>query len=155
MRDFDITADYNRDSFGRFLYDFLPDDFESESEETFYDFKNIEEGFKLGTCKSLDLDIFEFRTKSKFDPRVTLTREVVSCMKKYSYNPNALVAFYTPESHSWRLSLITTDYEFVNGKIKTEHSNPRRFSFKLGAECKTHTPTAMLFEKGNACAVLK
>lgn len=144
---FDVSQDYNRKSFESFLYDFLPDDFEQENEEVFFDFKNIEEGSKLGSCDSLDLDIFEFSTKSNRDPRVTLTKEVVSCMKKYGYKPNALVAFYSKESHSWRLSLITTDYSIENGKIKTEHSNPRRFSFKLGKDCKRHTPESMLSKK--------
>ena len=148
MMFFDLAQDYNRENFNDFLSDFLPDDFESDSNEVFYTFKNIKNGFKLGTCKSLDLDIFEFCTNSNRDPRVTLTREVVSCMKKYSYAPNALVIFYTDDSHSWRLSLITTDYTFDNGMIKTDHSNPRRFSFKLGAGCKKHTPEQMLFKKG-------
>ena len=151
MKVFDLTTDYSREDFADFLSDFLPDDFESQDEEVFYNFTNIEEGYKLGTCKSLDLDIFEFRTKSSRDPRVTLTREVVSCMKKFSYNPNVLAVFYSDESHSWRLSLITTDYSVENGKIKTEHSNPRRFSFKLGEDCKAHTPEEMLFKKGQVC----
>lgn len=148
MKEFDISKDYDRESFETFAVDFLPDDFECESEEVYFDFKNIEQGFKLGTCKSLDLDAFEFRTKSNRDPRVTLTKEVVSCMKKYGSNPNALAVFYAKESHSWRLSLITTDYTIEKGKIKTEHSNPRRFSFKLGKDCKRHTPTVSLIKKG-------
>ena len=147
MATFDITQDYNRGNFESFLFDFLPDDYAQENDEVYFDFKNIEEGVKLGSCDSLDLDIFEFRTKSNRDPRVTLTKEVVLCMKKYGYKPNALVAFYFGGSHSWRLSLITTDYFIENGKIKTEHSNPRRFSFLLGDGCKRHTPEQMLFEK--------
>ena len=148
MKMFDVSQDYDRKNFEDFLYDFLPDDFEGETEDVYFDFKNIEEGVHLGSCGSLDLDIFEFRTKSTKDPRVTLTKEVVSCMKKYAYKPNALVSFYSSESHSWRLSLITTDYSKENGRLKTEHSNPRRFSFKLGKDCKAHTPEQMLFEKG-------
>ena len=147
MKTFDVSQDYNRENFESFLYDFLPDDYEQENDEVYFDFKNIEEGSKLGSCDSLDLDIFEFCTKSNRDPRVTLTKEVVSCMKKYGYKPNALVAFYSKESHSWRLSLITTDYSIENGKLKTEHSNPRRFSFKLGKDCKRHTPETMLSKK--------
>ena len=147
MRTFDVTYDYNRETFSSFLYDFLPDDFEPKEEEVFFDFKNIERGFKLGTCKSLNLDVFEFKTRPNRDARVTLTREAVTCMKKFG-NPNALVAFYSSKSHNWRFSLITTDYTIEKGKIKTEYSNPKRFSFKLGYEAKAHTPTVMLFNKG-------
>ena len=62
MKEFDVTKDYNREDFVEFLTDFLPEDFEQEEEQTFFDFINIEEGFKLGTSAKLDLDIFEFRT---------------------------------------------------------------------------------------------
>ena len=151
MKTFEVTQDYNREDFLAFLSDFLPEDYIQEEEQTFYDYTNIEDGYKLGTCDSLDLDVFEFLTKSERDPRVTLTREVVSFMKKYGSNQNALVVFYSNESHNWRLSLITTDYEVVNGKVKPLYSNPRRFSFRLGGECKAHTPQTMLFKKGQIC----
>lgn len=148
MKTFDVSKDYERDSFTEFLTDFLPDDFESAQEPIYYEFTNIEEGLNLGKSDCLDLEIFEFQTKSNRDPRVTLTREVVNYMKTYSDKPNALVVFYSKDSHHWRLSLITTDYEIVNKKVKPLFSNPRRFSFKLGSECKAHTPTTMLFQKG-------
>ncbi len=151
MKTFDVTQDYNREDFLEFLSDFLPEDYTMEEEQSYYEYINIEEGYKLGTCDSLDLDVFEFRTKSNRDPRVTLTREVVSFMKKYGSNQNALVVFYSNDSHNWRFSLITTDYEIINGKIKPLYSNPRRFSFRLGGECKAHTPNVMLFKKGQIC----
>ncbi|MBO7638107.1 MAG: N-6 DNA methylase, partial [Treponema sp.] len=148
MKTFEVTKDYTPETFSDFLYDFLPEDYAPKKQQAYFDYTNIEEGYKLGTCKSLNLDVYEFRTKSKRDPRVTLTREVVSLMKKYGYNQNALVVFYSKKSHNWRLSLITTDYEVVNDKVKPLYSNPRRFSFRLGAECKAHTPQTMLFKKG-------
>ena len=155
MKEFDVSKDYDRESFESFVSEFLPDDYLSDDEDLYFDFKNIECGYRLGTCKSLDLDVFEFRTKSNRDPRVTLTKEVVSCMKKYSSNPNALAVFYAKESRSWRLSLITTDYTIEKGKIKTEHSNPRRFSFKLGKDCKRHTPESMLSKRVTTLEDLK
>lgn len=148
MKTFEVTQDYDPKTFADFIYDFLPEDYSPKKQQAYFDYTNIEEGYKLGTCKSLSLDVYEFRTKSKRDPRITLTREVVSLMKKYGCNQNALVVFYSNESHNWRLSLITTDYEIVNDKVKPLYSNPRRFSFRLGAECKAHTPQTMLFKKG-------
>ena len=148
VRGFDITKNYNREEMLDFLRDFLPDDFEQIEEQTFFEFTNIEEGYKLGFSDSLNLDVYEFRTRSNRDPRVTLTKEVVSCIKNYGYNPNALAIFYSLESNSWRFSLITTDYSFEDGKLKRTYSNPRRFSFKLGKDCKRHTPEQMLFSKG-------
>lgn len=155
MKTFDVSKDYKREDFTEFLTDFLPDDFEPVEEETYFEYTNIEKGYKLGTSESLNLDVFEFRTKSNRDPRVTLTKEVVSCMKKYGYNQNALVVFYSTESHNWRLSLITSDYEVVNGKVRPLYSNPRRFSFKLGEGCKKHTPESMLSKKVTSFEDLK
>lgn len=155
MNTFALDKDYNRDDFVSFLPDFLPDDFESTEEELYFDYTNIEKGFKLGSSDCINLDVFEFQTKSKRDPCVTLTKEVVSFMKRYSSNQNALVVFFSENSHNWRLSLITTDYEIINGKINRLYSNPRRFSFKLGEDGKTHTPTTQLFKKGRLENVLK
>lgn len=150
-----ITQSYERDNFQDFLRnDFLTDNFTPCEEEIFFDFKNIKQGYKLGEDKTLDLDVFEFETISEFDPRVTLTREVAKLMKKYGACPNALVAFYNSNKNTWRLSLITTDYINENGKIKTEYSNPRRFSFVLGEHCKAHTPEQMLISKGQVQDVL-
>ena len=150
MTTFDLTKEYNRDDFLEYLTDFLPDDFEQKTEQVYADYKTINTGIKIGTCNSLDLVAFEFETKlnSESDPRVSLTREVCSVMKNKEASPNALVIFYSKQSQKFRLSLITTDYVIENNKVKTEYSNPRRFSFKLGKDCKTHTPAQMLFEKG-------
>ena len=155
MKTFDVSKNYSRENFREFLTDFLPDDFEPTEEETFFEYTNIEEGYKLGTSESLNLDVFEFRTKGDHDPRVTLTKEVVSCMKKYGFNQNVLAVFYSANSHAWRLSLITSDYEFVNGKVKPLYSNPKRFSFKLGEGCKKHTPESMLSKKVTSFEDLK
>ena len=148
MKNFDLTKKYERKIFTDFLSDFLPDDFEAETEEIYFDYTNIEEGIKLGSSESLSLEVFEFRTKGNRDPRISLTKEVVSLMKKLSYMQNALVIFYSDESKNYRLSLITSDFELINGKIKALYSNPKRFSFRLGDGCKSHTPSVMLFEKG-------
>lgn len=152
---FDVEQNYSRENFNNFLFNFLPDDFEPKQTETSFDFKYITNAFKLGSSNSLNLDVFEFETKSKRDPRVTLTREVVSCMKKYGYKQNALVVFYSKHSPQWRLSLITTDYEAENEKVKSVYSNPKRFSFMLGEGCKKHTPETMLSKKVTNLADLK
>ncbi len=154
MEKLDVTKNYNRENFESFLYDFLPEDFEQETNQIFSDFKNIEDAFMLGTCKSLDLDVYEFKIKRNCDARVTLTNEAVSCMKKYG-NPNCLAVFYSDESNDWRFSLITTEYSIENGRIKTKHSNPKRFSFLLGKNCKRHTPETMLSKSVGTIEELK
>ena len=148
MKTFNVQAAYNRNDFKRFLQDFLTEDFVPNEEELYFDFKNIAKGYNLGEANDLDLSVFEFIVNSSHDPRVTITKEVVALMKKYDSKSNALVAFYYPNSDQWRLSLITTDVEIKNGKISYLYSNPHRYSFLLGKDCKKHTPETMLFSKG-------
>ena len=148
MKTFNIQAAYNRNDFKRFLQDFLTEDFIPNEEELDFNFKNIAKGYNLGKADDMDLSAFEFIVNSSHDPRVTITKEVVALMKKYDSKSNALVAFYYPNSDQWRLSLITTDVEIKNGKISYLYSNPHRYSFLLGKDCKKHTPETMLFAKG-------
>ena len=149
MKTFNVQAAYNRNDFKRFLQDFLTEDFIPNEEELYFDFKNIAKGYNLGEADDMDLSVFEFIVNSSHDPRVTITKEVVALMKKYGSKSNALVAFYYPNSDQWRLSLITTDVvEIKNGKISYLYSNPHRYSFLLGKDCKKHTPETMLFSKG-------
>ena len=148
MKTFNIQAAYNRNDFKRFLQDFLTEDFIPNEKELYFNFKNIAKGYNLGKADDMDLSVFEFIVNSSHDPRVTITKEVVALMKKYDSKSNALVAFYYPNSDQWRLSLITTDVEIKNGKISYLYSNPHRYSFLLGKDCKKHTPETMLFAKG-------
>ena len=148
MKTFNVQDAYNRNDFKRFLQDFLTEDFAPNEEELYFEFKNIAKGYNLGESDDLDLSVFEFIVNSSHDPRVTITKEVVALMKKYGSKSNALVAFYYPNSDQWRLSLITTDVEIKNGKISYLYSNPHRYSFLLGKDCKKHTPETMLFSKG-------
>ena len=147
MRTFDLSSSYNRENLQKYLVDFLPDDYTPEETEQYYKFTNIEKGFKLGETSELDLSVFEFKIKSNNDPKITITKEVALLMKKYEYTSNALVVFYNEKTEQWRFSLITTDYEKKGNKIIRHYSNPKRYSFLLGKDCKKHTPQKMLFKE--------
>ena len=139
MINFNVTEKYDHNKFARFLREFLPYDFEPENEPIWGDTKLVDGdggSFILGTSESLDLVVFEFKHNHISDPRVSLTKEVVSLMKNQESHSNALAVFYNPTVHQWRLSLITTGFEIVDGKIKHTYSNPRRFSYQLGPGCK-------------------
>ena len=148
-----IAEKYNRNDFLSFLSGkFLPQDFEQFLSATIIDKPNskIKEAVKLGSCNSLDLSIYEFKHQSTRDPRVTLSRESFGILSSNDINPNALAVFYNEDTAQWRLSLITSDYTSGKrkGQVKREFSNPRRFSYVLGEDCKRHTPESMLFTKG-------
>ena len=145
-----ITQKYERESFTSFLADFLPDDFEREENEIYLEsgIQRITNAFYLGRCDSLDLDVFEFCHASGHDPRVSLTRDAFSVMKKFGTKPYALAAFYNQDSQEWRFSFLSAASVLKDGKVKREFTNPRRYSFLLGKGCKSHTPEVMLCSKG-------
>lgn len=146
-----ITRAYKREAFIDFLSDFLPDDYEPAETEIYTEtgIQRITKAVNLGHVASLDLDVFEFIHESPNDPRVSLTHDAAQIMKKNGNASMALAAFYTETSKSWRFSLIFYGTKLENGKVKREFSNPRRYSFILGPECKKHTPESMLIGKGS------
>ncbi|OQA64378.1 MAG: Modification methylase PaeR7I [Ignavibacteria bacterium ADurb.Bin266] len=148
----DFKQIYTKDDFVKFLKGFLPDDFEVDQEELTSDhsFKFVEKVAKLGECKSLDLKIYEIDHKSENDPRVTLSKEAFRLMRSYA-SRRSLIIFKNPKTRNYRLSLITFQTSWDEGKkIKTEYSNPRRFSFYLGPDARTKTPEKFLVKLGKA-----
>ena len=144
-----LSAKYNRADFLSFLTQkFLPVDFEQTQSNIYIDRTGarINSALKLGSCLSIGTSIYEFRHNSNHDPRVTLSRESFNILNKNEIEPNALAVFYNEDTSQWRLSLITSDFTFgkKKGSVKKEFSNPRRYSYILGKDCKLHTPSTML-----------
>jgi hypothetical protein len=145
-----LTSKYNRNEFVSFLTQkFLPTDFEQSQNKIVLDKTDgrIKNAVKLGSCPSLELNIYEFKHDSGYDPRVTLSRESFNIIKN-DIEPNALAVFFNEDAAQWRLSLITSDYGLARkkGRVNREFSNPRRFSYLLGGNCKLHTPESMLYK---------
>ena len=143
---------YNRQEFVSFLRNsFLPDDFQSaETPVTLRtQTKFTTSVTKLGNCASLDLVVYEIRHRSKNDARVGLSKEAFRVLAD-EWEDRALVIFVPEESaNNYRFSLITVDLDLSeSGKINKRYSNPRRYSYYLGAGIATHTPDQFLLQKG-------
>lgn len=96
--------------------------------------------FELGKITlDKEISIFEIKQKSKNDPRITLTRDAFKIMES-KWVQNALFVFYSHDSSSWRLSLLTLKKTWW----ETETSNPKRYSFLLWVWEKTRTPEKYL-----------
>jgi len=150
MSEMFLASKYNRNDFISFLSQkFLPTDFESSQAKIVIDRTNsiIKNANKLGACPSLELSVYEFKHNSNHDPRVNLSRESFNILKNDT-EPNALAVFFNEDTSQWRLSLITSDYSpgKKKGRVNREFSNPRRFSYLLGENCKLHTPESMLYK---------
>lgn len=96
--------------------------------------------FELGKITlDKEISIFEIKQKSKNDPRITLTRDAFKIMES-KWVQNALFVFYSHDSSSWRLSLLTLKKSWW----ETQTSNPKRYSFLLWEGEKTKTPERYL-----------
>ncbi len=132
-----------------FKSDFLPEDFKPRSEKVDLTIKTqyISRVVLLGRSEALDLPVYEIHHHSDSDPRVSLAKETFHLLVGYLVR-DALVLFISANSDNYRLSYISMDLVIVNGKVKKQFANPRRYSFFLGPNCKTHTPNEFLIKKG-------
>ncbi len=147
----DFKLAYDRTRYLSFLRSqFLPEDFVDSDEKVEPSFQPqfIRNVVKLGEVPSLDLCVYEAQHPSENDPRVSLSRDTFRLMAQYG-KKRALVFFVSKNSSDFRLSLVTIDLKWEDGKrVQREYSNPRRYSFFLGHETKTHTPEEYLVKLG-------
>jgi hypothetical protein len=121
---------------------FEPEDIDLERS---YDY--IDEAKLLGEAEELGLYVYEVRHESEYDPKVSLSREAFKIMEGNS--KRSLVFFVSEKTKNFRLSLIHFSTKWTEGeKVETEFSDPRRFSFYLGPDSKTHTPKKLLENRG-------
>lgn len=140
FQDFDCTS---------FLRDFLPEDLILSKEDLVkqpYQ-KYITHGGILGTVKSLNLSIIEFKQSSENDPRVSLAKEAFRIMADHRIR-RWLVIFWNPRSKNWRLSLMTINLDIdEKNKIVRNYSNAKRFSFLLWEGEAMKTPRIQLSKR--------
>ena len=128
----------------------MPEDFEAYDEKIEVGFqpKFIQKIVKIGEVRSLDINIYEIFHQSENDPRISLSRDSFRLLAHYGMK-RALILFISENSLNYRLSLVTIDLKWEEGKrVKKEYSNPHRYSFFLGPETKTHTPKEYLVRQG-------
>ena len=149
----DFKAPYSRADALEFLDKFLPEDFQKFDEEIKVDFKPqcIRRISKIGEVPSLEnTHIYEITHEAENDPRVSLSKDSFRLLAHFNVR-KALIFFVSKNSPNYRLSLVTVDLKWESGaRVKREYSNPRRYSFFLGPDAKTHTPYNFLIKKGQA-----
>ncbi len=94
------------------------------------------------------MNVYQITHRSENDPRISLSRDSFRLLAQYGIK-RALILFISKNSLNYRLSLVTIDLKWEEGKrVKREYSNPHRYSFFLGPETKTHTPKEYLVTQG-------
>lgn len=108
--------------------------------------KFVEEGvMQLGMMKfsdGVEVPVRELEQQSSNDPRISVTKDAFKLLHDHQKD-NALIVFWNKGSNSWRISLLTSTYEWWS---KT-NSNPKRYSFLLWVGEKTKTPQKYLIDK--------
>ncbi len=149
MKSIDFQSPYKRSEYLKFLKtSLLPEDFEDTDEDLNYRTEHIQSSCKIGNVPSLDLTIYELHHKSENDPRVSISRDAFRLLSQYGKS-RALIFFTSKKQDNFRFSLVTVDLKWEEGKrVTKEYSNPKRYSFYLGPDTKTHTPEEYLVKKG-------
>jgi len=146
----DLNSPYQRDLFQSFLRDcFLSDEYQISNEPVGSDISSekVQAAVKIGEDSATDVAVYEISHKSEKDPRVELSRYAFRLLSRYGKR-RALIIFTSTAAKNYRLSLVTIEPSISEkGRIAREYSNPRRFSFFLGPDAKTHTPQTELIKK--------
>ena len=143
-----LKKEYHIDNFKYVIKELLLPDFAKDEHEVYFNNNLFESVTQLGTSEKCDVTIYEVILKEGAqNRRVTITQEMFRILRGQGIN-NAIVAFANADYRNYRLSLLTSKYEFEGDKIVKILSNPRRYSYSLGYETKTKTAYEFLISKG-------
>ena len=143
-----LKKEYHIDNFKYVIKELLLPDFAKDEHEVYFNNNLFESVTQLGTSEKCDVTIYEVILKEGAqNRRVTITQEMFRILRGQGIN-NAIVAFSNADYKNYRLSLLTSKYEFEGDKIVKILSNPRRYSYSLGYGTKTKTAYEFLISKG-------
>ncbi len=86
----------------------------------------------------------ELKKNSSIDRARSMQRNFVSKVLDENNLDSAIVAFYTKDQSSWRLSFVKLDYSFTEKGINLELTPAKRYSYLLGENEPNHTAQAQL-----------
>ena len=143
-----LDKPYNHNDFVSFVKEFLPGFTYDEASISLGNGSLFESARILGSAMDGELAAIEIVLRPESQGRrIAITKEAFKILRDHA-TANALIVF-TDGTDNWRLSLLTTTLKLDDkGRVVTESSNPRRYSFVLGAHAKTRTPYESLIKKG-------
>lgn len=143
-----LKKEYHIDNFTYVVNDILLPDFVPDKHEVQFNNSIFNKVTLLGISQKCDISVYEviLNTDTQ-NRRVTITQEMFRILRGQGIN-NALVAFSNADRKNYRISLLTSKYEFDGDKIVKVLSNPRRYSYALGYGTKTKTAYQFLIGKG-------
>lgn len=143
-----LKKEYHIDNFTYVVNDILLPDFVPDKHEVQFNNNIFSKVTLLGASRKCDVSVYEvILNEGTQNRRVTITQEMFRILRGQGVN-NALVAFSNADKQNYRLSLLTSKYEFDGDKVVKVLSNPRRYSYALGFGTKTKTAYQFLIGKG-------
>ena len=143
-----LKKEYHIDNFGYLVGELLLPDYSEDKHDVNFDNSLFSSVMMLGESKQCEVTVFEVIVNEGCqNRRVGITQEMFRILRGLHIN-NALVAFVNADKNNYRISLLTSKYEFDGDKIVRVLSNPRRYSYSLGFGTKTKTAYKFLIEKG-------
>ena len=143
-----LKEEYHIENFTYIINDILLPDFVPDKHEVQFNNSIFNKVTLLGTSKKCEVNVYEvILNEGTQNRRVTITQEMFRILRGQGIN-NALVAFSNADRQNYRLSLLTSKYEFNGEKVVKVLSNPRRYSYALGFGTKTKTAYQFLIGKG-------
>ena len=125
-----LSAPFESDSFDTFISDFLPD-FVSDPRDIPVGREIFPSVEYLGQSEKLRTSVLVIRTTLGISSRISLTKASFRILRKFGLY-RALIVYFNPEEEMWRLSLLTAQPTWIDGKIIEVYSNPVRSSYALG-----------------------
>lgn len=143
-----LANEYHIDNFTYLIKELLLPDFVGEKHDVSFSSEIFTTVKQLGDSVACKLSVFEVVLKDGAqNRRVAITQEMFKVLRGLRIN-NAVVAFTNADKRNFRISLLTSKYEYDGEKIVKVLSNPRRYSYSLGLGTKTKTAYKFLIAKG-------
>ena len=143
-----LKKEYYFDNFTYLVKDILLPDFKFAKHNIEFNNTIFEKVSQIGESVACELSVFEvYLREGTQSKRVTITQEMFKVLRSLRIN-NAIVAFVNSDKNNFRISLLTSKYEYDGNKVVRVISNPRRFSYSLGYGMKTKTAFKYLISKG-------
>ena len=143
-----LGKEYHTDNFTYLLKELLLPDYTNNVHAVEFHNSIFSKVVQIGDSIACDLSVFEVElAEGCQNRRVAITQEMFKILRGMRIN-NAIVAFANADKRNYRISLLTSKYEFEGDKIVKVTSNPRRFSYSLGVDTKTKTAYQFLIGKG-------
>ncbi len=143
-----LKKEYHIDNYTYMVDELILPDFKADKHEVVFNNSIFASVNQLGYSVKCDVTVYEvLLNDGAQNRRVAITQEMFRVLRGQGIN-NAIVAFANADKRNYRLSLLTSKYEFDGNKVVKVLSNPRRYSYSLGYGTKTKTAYDFLISKG-------